>query len=47
MINELLLNILKQKIESSEVNVAEIKNAEYKTAIEEWLKLGNKPLLNI
>lgn len=37
MVNELLLNILKQKVENNEVTVEDIKNAEYKTAIDEWL----------
>ncbi|GEM_PF-6925466 len=41
MINELLLNILKWKIEKNEVIIEEIKDKEYKSAIEDWLITAN------
>ena len=37
MINEILLDILKRKIENKEITVDEIKDEEYKSAIEAWL----------
>ena len=35
--NEIILEILKRKIKSGEITVEDIKNAEYKAAIVEWL----------
>lgn len=35
--NNIILDILKRKISSGEITVEDIKNIEYKTAIEEWL----------
>ena len=40
--NDIILEILKRKISSGEITVDEIKNAEYKTAIEEWQKTEEK-----
>jgi len=37
MINEIILDILKRKIKSGEITVEDIKNAEYKAVIVEWL----------
>ena len=37
MINEIMLEILKRKITDGEITVEDIKNAEYKTAIEQWI----------
>jgi len=37
MINEIMLEILKRKITDGEISVEDIKNAEYKTAIERWI----------
>lgn len=37
MINEILLDMLKRKIENKEITVDEIKDEEYKSAIEAWL----------
>ena len=37
MINPIILDILKRKIKSGEITVEDIKNAEYKAAIVEWL----------
>ncbi len=35
--NEIILEILKRKIKSGEITVEDIKNAEYKAVIVEWL----------
>ena len=37
MINEIMLDILKRKITDGEMSVDDIKNAEYKMAIEQWI----------
>lgn len=37
MLNEIMLEILKRKIKDGEISVDDIKNAEYKTAIEKWI----------
>lgn len=37
MINPIILDILKRKIESGEITVSDIKNAEYRAEIEAWL----------
>ena len=39
--NNILLEILKRKVESGEINVTDIKIVEYKTAIEAWLTEKN------
>lgn len=38
--NEIILDILKRKIQSGEIAVENIKSEEYKKAIEDWLS-GN------
>lgn len=35
--NDLILDILKRKITSGELTVDDIKNAEYKSAIQAWM----------